>query len=249
MDGASFPAFDVARHLPAKELRVLVLRDAPRRFEIVKTQSSAIVGFNGAVARAVTHWIQGYAHPSFGPTNGVAPAKRCGENATIGSTTSRSTRDGPRPRGLDPMSVRRSARRSRRTPRPVSGYGAARRPSSRPSPRPLKGVGLRRSPRATTESRGPRRVREMRSTASASTGRQAADRPAQDGRRKQVPADLDRPPGGGGDPGQAPGRLDATADDARSRHGHPRAPRCGGDSGRRSPSCARTRSTHASRCS
>ena len=37
-------------------------------------------------------------------------------------------------------------------------------------------------------------------------GRQAADRAAQDRRLEQVPPDLDRPSGGGGDPDEAPGR-------------------------------------------
>jgi len=39
---------------------------------------------------------------------------------------------------------------------------------------------------------------------------------AEDGREQQVPADLDRPPGGGGDPDEAAGSVDAAADDSRS---------------------------------
>ena len=44
-------------------------------------------------------------------------------------------------------------------------------------------------------------------------GWQAADRASEDGRRQQVPADLDRTPGGRVDPDEAPGRRYATADD------------------------------------
>src|SRR3954464_14738925 len=47
-------------------------------------------------------------------------------------------------------------------------------------------------------------------------GRKAADRPVEDRGWQQVPADLDRPPGGRGDPDEAPGRLDSAPDDPRS---------------------------------
>src|SRR5215217_2602916 len=46
-------------------------------------------------------------------------------------------------------------------------------------------------------------------------GRQTADRAAEDRGREPIPADLDRPSGGRRDPDEAPGRLDAAADDAR----------------------------------
>src|SRR5688572_32041564 len=48
-------------------------------------------------------------------------------------------------------------------------------------------------------------------------GWQAADRVAQDQGRESLPAHLDRSARGGGDPDEAAGRLDAAADDARSR--------------------------------
>src|SRR6266516_2266299 len=54
-------------------------------------------------------------------------------------------------------------------------------------------------------------------------GRQAADRPAEDGRWQQVPPDLDRPPRGRRDPDEAPGRVDAATDDPRPPLGRSRA--------------------------
>src|SRR5205809_538908 len=56
-------------------------------------------------------------------------------------------------------------------------------------------------------------------------GRQAADRVAEDRRRQPLPADLDRAPGGRGDPDEAPRRLDPAPDDARSALRSPRAAR------------------------
>jgi hypothetical protein len=59
-------------------------------------------------------------------------------------------------------------------------------------------------------------------------GRQAADCVAEDGRRKQVPADLDRPPRGGRDPDEAPGCLDAPPHDPRPARRRPRPARLRG---------------------
>src|SRR5215211_3368337 len=56
-------------------------------------------------------------------------------------------------------------------------------------------------------------------------GRQAADRVAEDRGRKPLPADLDRPSGGGRDPDEAPGSLDAASDDPRPAVGPARATR------------------------
>src|SRR5581483_10758628 len=56
-------------------------------------------------------------------------------------------------------------------------------------------------------------------------GRQAADRAVEDGRRQPVPPDLDRASGGGRDPDEASGRLDAPADDARPAVGPARSAR------------------------
>ncbi len=56
--------------------------------------------------------------------------------------------------------------------------------------------------------------------------RQAADRAAEDGRRQQVPADLDRPPRGGGDPDEAAGSADPPPDDPRPALRHARGARC-----------------------
>ena len=78
-------------------------------------------------------------------------------------------------------------------------------------------------------------------------GRQAADRASEDSRRQQVPADLDRPSRGGGDPHEAPGRLDSASDDARPPHGDALASSRPASSASRSPSFARTPSTRSSR--
>src|SRR3984957_15827450 len=51
-------------------------------------------------------------------------------------------------------------------------------------------------------------------------GRQAADCAAQDRGEQQIPADLDRPPGGCRDPDEGPGRLHAAPDDPRSALRH-----------------------------
>ena len=77
-------------------------------------------------------------------------------------------------------------------------------------------------------------------------GRQATDRPVEDGRREQVPADLDRPSRGCGDPDEAAEPGGAAADDARPPERHARAARGAGHAASRSPSCARTRSTRRS---
>src|SRR5689334_10209561 len=53
-------------------------------------------------------------------------------------------------------------------------------------------------------------------------GRKTADRAAEDRREQQIPADLDRASRGGGDPDEAPGRLDAEADDPRPPLRHAR---------------------------
>ena len=78
-------------------------------------------------------------------------------------------------------------------------------------------------------------------------GRQAADRAPEDRRRQQVPADLDRSSGGRVDPDEAAGRGHAAADDPRPAVRHPRRARRQMHAGRRSPSCARTRSSRRSR--
>src|SRR5262249_34801481 len=46
-------------------------------------------------------------------------------------------------------------------------------------------------------------------------GRQAADRPVEDGGREPIPPHLDRAPRGRRDPDEAPGRLNAAPDDPR----------------------------------
>src|SRR5581483_5166097 len=56
-------------------------------------------------------------------------------------------------------------------------------------------------------------------------GRQAADRPAEDRRRKQVPPDLDRASRGGGHPHEAAEPGAAAADDSRPAQRHARAAR------------------------
>src|SRR4051794_37573222 len=56
-------------------------------------------------------------------------------------------------------------------------------------------------------------------------GRQAAHRSAQDRRLQSVPADLDRTPGGSGDPDEVAGRLDPPADDPRPALRHARRAR------------------------
>ena len=64
-------------------------------------------------------------------------------------------------------------------------------------------------------------------------GRQAADRPAEDRRLQQVPPDLDRASGGGGDPHEAAGREHPAADDARPPRRHARRARGQVHAGRR----------------
>ena len=145
--------------------------------------------------------------------------------------------------------------RGRRDRRPAQRRSTSSRPL--PAGRPASALSLTPVPWAmiapgTPDVRDGHLRRELR------PGRQAADRPAQDRRREQVPPDLDRPPGGGGDPDEAPGRDDAAADDPRPRHGHARAARRAGradhrhraegehllrDDHRRSRTAPRSRST------
>ena len=66
-------------------------------------------------------------------------------------------------------------------------------------------------------------------------------------RLQQVPADLDRPPRGRGDPHEAAGRVDAAPDDARPALRHARRARRQVHAASRSPSCATTPSSRRSR--
>ena len=129
----------------------------------------------------------------------------------------------------------------------VGRAGAPPRPRAVDTPRATPILGRPRRTHRTRERRGVLRAGDGHLRRELRHGRQAADRAAQGCRHEQVPADLDRASRGRRDPDEAPGRVDAAADDARPAVRHARRARRRVHAASRSPSCARTPSTRRSR--
>ena len=189
--------------------------------------------------------IDSRVHSSPTPRARLRPRRRARREPAVGrgSRAGGAHRRG-RAQGLPVL--QRHARQHRRRARPRTAARSAdptRSPGSgitRPPPRTRGGASSASSPCIWARSRGEggpileRPGPDVGAPSSAGDGhlrrelrhgRQAADRAAQGRRHEQVPADLDRASGGGGDPDEAPGRLDAAPDDARPALRHARRAR------------------------